>query len=279
MQGKTCLITGASSGIGEQTAYALADQGADLILVCRNQDKGVRVATQIHLRNRSSRVDVVVGDFSSLEQVRKVADEVLTMERPLHVLLNNAGVFNFRRTLTVDGHEEMFAVNHLAHFLLTNLLLERLKQTAGARVVTVGSGAHKLVKAINFEDLSFEHRFRPLHVYSHSKLANGLFGYTLAQRLQGTGVTSNVVDPGEVSTNLGVQNGWFGVLLKRLMSRFLQSPKTGAETSIYACSAPVLQGVSGQYLRNSGVGKARRWAMDDIAGDALWEKSAALVAQ
>lgn len=277
MRGKNCLITGASSGIGEQTAYALADQGAHLLLVCRDQDKGKQVVKRIRQRTGADRAKVVFGDLASLEQVRLIAKTVLALDQPIHVLLNNAGVFNMRRCLTVDGNEEMFAVNHLAHFLLTNLLLERLTQTQNARVVTIGSGAHKLVKAINFDDLSFEKRFRPLHVYSHSKLANILFNHTLSERLRGTGVTANVVDPGEVATNLGGQNGRLGAIIKRLMSTFLQSPKRGALTSVYACSSSELEGISGQYLRNRRIAKARPWATDEAAGNKLWELSERLV--
>lgn len=277
MCGKICLITGASSGIGEQTAYALAGQGAHVLLVCRNPDKGRRVVERIRQSTGHDRATVIVGDLANLAQVREIADKVQAMDCPLHVLVNNAGVFNISRRLTIDGYEEMFAVNHLAHFLLTTLLLDRLKQTKAARVVTLGSGAHKLVKAIKFDDLNFEKRYRPLYVYSHSKLANCLFGHTLAARLEGTSVTSNVVDPGEVSTNLGAQNGWIGKGLKQLMSLVLQNPAKGARTSIYACSSPELEGASGLYLRNAHLARPRPWVTDKVMGEKLWVQSESLV--
>lgn len=276
MHNKTCVITGASSGIGEQTAYALADQGANLLLVCRDHDKGARVAERIKHITGGSRAEVIVGDLASLDQVRDIAQNVLAQDRPLHVLLNNAGVFNFKRQLTIDGFEEMFAVNHLAHFLLTELLRERLVDTGNARVVTVGSGAHKLVKQINFDDLDFERNFRPLRVYSHSKLANVLFSHALAKRLEGTGVTANVVDPGEVGTNLGSQNGWLGASLKRVMSSLLRGPEKGAQTSIFACSSPKLDKTSGAYLRNSQIAQARTGKDDVAAGEKLWDVSTRL---
>jgi len=277
MRGKTCLITGASSGIGEQSAYALSDMGARVLLVCRNEEKGNLVAQRIRERTGEDLADVIVGDLASLTQVRRIAQVVIDRGRPLDVLLNNAGVFNMKRKLTVDGHEEMFAVNHLAHFLLTNLLLDLIKSTQGARVVTVGSGAHKLTRSINFDDLRFDQGFKALKVYSHSKLANVLFGHTLAARLTGTGVTSNVVDPGEVGTNLGGQNGILGTAIKNLMSVFLQSPTKGATTPVYACASPKLEGVSGQYLRHGRRTRARPWATDLAAGERLWAVSQQLV--
>ncbi len=276
MGNKTCVITGASSGIGEQAAYALAQEGVNLLLVCRDHDKGIRVAERINLAAGSPRAQVIVGDLASLDQVRDVAQNILAHDCPLHVLLNNAGVFNFKRQLTVDGFEEMFAVNHLAHFLLTELLRNRLVETGNARVVTVGSGAHKLVKGINFDDLEFAQNFRPLHVYSHSKLANVLFGQTLARRLEGTCVTSNIVDPGEVSTHLGSQNGWLGAILKRVLSPILSSPEKGAQTSVFACSSARLNGVTGAYLRNCRIAGAGKMKDDVAAGEKLWDVSTRL---
>ncbi|TCK99758.1 short-subunit dehydrogenase [Shimia isoporae] len=277
MRGKTCVVTGATSGIGEQTAYALASLGADLILVCRNRDKGRRVTERIRLATGEDRARLIVGDLADLAQVRMIAAAVRALDCPVHVLVNNAGVFNLSRRLTVDGHEEMFAVNHLAHFLLTTELLDLLQEAGGARVVTLGSGAHMLVKSINFSDVTFEDGFSALKVYSHSKLANCLFGHTLAYRLQGTGVTSNVVDPGEVSTNLGTQNGWIGWGLKHVLSLTLQNPVKGARTSIYACASHDLDGVSGVYLRNSKITNPRAWAVDDVMGKKLWEHSEELI--
>lgn len=277
LRGKTVLITGATSGIGEQTAYALAEMGAKLLLVCRDRDKGEVVAHNIRTHVGADLAKIIVGDLASLAQVRQISEVVLEQRQSLDVLVNNAGVFNMHRSITADGYEEMFAVNYLAHFLLTNLLLERIKKSNVARIINIGSGAHKLVKEINFEDLSFVNGFRPLKVYSHSKLANVLFNFALSDRLAGTGVTANLVDPGEVATNLGSQNGMFGSIIKKVMSYFLQSSENGAATSVYACSSSDLDGVSGQYLRKSAISEACDWATDRETARLLWETSEKLV--
>lgn len=273
MKGRGCLITGATSGIGAATARALADRGADLILLCRNRAKGERLAA----RMGAGSVHLIECDLARLDQVRAAAQVFLDLDRPLHVLVNNAAVFNIKRRVTGDGFEEMFAVNHLAHFLLTQLLLPRLRESAAARIVTMGSGAHKLVREMNFADLQFRQGFRPLRVYSHSKLANMLFSHELARRLDGSGVTANLVDPGEVATGLGRQNGGVTKLLLPLLHPFLRPPDKGAETPLHACCAESLQGVSGVYLRDCRIHTPRPWAADGEAARKLWWLSAEMV--
>lgn len=276
LTGKTCVLTGATNGIGLVTARELAARGAELFLVCRDRNKGQRVAEEIKENTGNERITLLVGDLSSLADVRQVAQSFVEQDKPLHLLLNNAGVFNIKRHLTVDGHEEMFAVNHLAHFLLTNLLLDQMKAAAPARIVNVASGAHMLVRGINFEDLSFEIGFRALKVYSHSKLANLLFNRQLAKRLEADRIAANAVDPGEVGTGLGSQNGWIGKLLQPAMKLFLQSPERGARTSIYACTSPQLNGVTGNFYRNCKAHTPKPWAADDNAAEQLWTISANL---
>ena len=273
LSGKTCMVTGATNGIGLMAARSLADMGAEVVLLCRDHAKGERVIADITARTGNRRITLLIGDLSSLEDVRRMARTFLEQDKPLHLLLNNAGVFNFKRTVSKDGYEEMFAVNHLSHFLLTNLLLDRLKASAPARIVNVASGAHVLVKGMRFEDLNFETGFRAMTVYSHSKLANILFTRELAKRLQGTGVTANAVDPGEVATGLGSQNGWLGKSVRVLMKPFLKSPEKGARTSIYVSTSPELEGVTGQYYRNSRPQEPRPWALDDAAAARLWTVS------
>ncbi|MEO9459112.1 MAG: SDR family oxidoreductase [Lentilitoribacter sp.] len=250
--------------------------GAEVHLVCRNQSKGESIVADIIAETGNDRIRLLTGDLSSLSDVHQIAQSFLEQDRPLHVLLNNAGIFNMKRVLSAEGHEEMFAVNHLAHFLLTNLLLDRMKATKAARVVNVASGAHKLVKEINFEDLNFETGFRALKVYSHSKLANILFTIELARRLKGEDVTANAVDPGKVGTGLGSQNGWIGKMLQPLMKLTLQTPEHGAKTSTYACVSPELEGITGQYYRNCKVYAPKPWATDDVAAQQLWDVSAKL---
>ncbi len=273
LSGKVCLVTGATSGIGRVAAHALADKGAELFLVCRSRAKGEHTAADILARTGNDQVTLLMGDLSSLGEVRHIAQSFLENDRPLDLLLNNAGVFNSKRKITADGHEEMFAVNHLAHFLLTNLLLDRLKASTPARIVNVASGAHMLVKGMNFEDLHYAEGFRALKVYSHSKLANMLFNRELTKRLDGRRVTVNAVDPGEVATGLGSQNGWLGAVVQMLMKLFLQSPEKGARTSIHACLSPDLDGVTGRYFRDCRERQPKPWAADDAAAERLWEIS------
>ncbi len=277
MKGKTCLITGATSGIGRITATALAARGADLILPCRDPAKGVRFAQELQRAHPGCDVKVIGCDLAALGQVQDAANQILATGKPLHVLVNNAGVFNFKRLLTEDGFEEMFAVNHLAHFLLTMRLLPLLAAAPNARIVNVGSGAHRMVKGLNFNDLNFETGFRALKVYSHSKLANGLFNTALAHRVGGANITANLVDPGEVSTNLAAQNGWLSTVLRVVMRRFLSTPEKGAQTSIYAACAPELEGVNNAYLRAQKIGSASPQATDLAASDRLWEVSCAMI--
>ena len=201
MKGRTCLITGATSGIGRATATALAGMGASLVLVARDRARGEETAAQIAQQTGNRAVTLLFGDLSSQAAVRRVAAEFLASEQPLHVLINNAGVVNLQRSVTVDGIETTFAVNHLAYFLLTNLLLDRLIGSAPARIVNVSSDAHKF-GPLDFDDLENTRRYRAMRVYGQSKLANILFTGELARRLAGSGVTANSLHPGAVATNI-----------------------------------------------------------------------------
>ncbi|TAI49786.1 SDR family oxidoreductase [Flagellimonas allohymeniacidonis] len=270
---KVALITGATNGIGLATAKALAQMGVELFLVSRNLEKGKKVSDEIKSETGNQRLHLLMGDLSSLASVRQIAQSFLSYNRPLHILLNNAGVFNLKRRITIDGHEEMFAVNHIAHFLLTNLLLNRIKACGPSRIINVASGAHMLVNQINFADLNFEKGFRPLKVYSHSKLANLLFTHELARRLEASTVTVNSVDPGEVATGLGTQNSFLGRVISRLMKPFLQSPEKGARTSVYVCTSPNVKDISGRNFRGCKEKKPKPWATNPEASKQLWEIS------
>lgn len=274
LQGKTILITGATNGIGKASALALARMGAELILLCRNPDKGEATRAEIARAVPDSKVDLLSADLASLAQVRKAAEEFLATNRPLHVLLNNAGLVMTRRELTVDGYETTFAVNHLAPFLLTHLLLDRLRASAPGRVVTVSSHAHRMIRGrIPLDDLMSEQRYRAFTVYGKSKLANILFTRELARRLAGSGVTANCLHPGVVATALGTNNGPFARFLTRVASPFLISPEKGARTSVYLCSSPDIEGVSGAYFANCKEVVPRPGARNDEDARALWELS------
>ena len=270
---KVCLITGGTSGIGLASARALAKMGAELFLVCRNPEKGQRVIDQMASETGNPKLNLLIGDLASLSEVRRIAQEFLKYEKPLHILLNNAGVYAMKRNLARDNLEEMFAVNHLSHFLLTNLFLDRMKLSSEARIVNVASGAHMLVRQINFEDLNFDNGFRSLKVYSHSKLANMLFTHELARRLADCNITVNSADPGEVGTNLGSQNGVFGKVISRLMKLFLQSPEKGAKTSVYLCTSDEVDGVTGKYFRNCREKEPKSWARNNKMAKRLWAVS------
>ncbi len=277
LKNKIALITGATSGIGLASAKSLAKMGAELYLVGRNAQKGEKVIQDIKSETGNKNIHLLLGDLSSLAEVRIIAQTFLSYNRPLHILLNNAGVYNSTRKLTIDGYEEMFAVNHLSHFLLTNLLIERIKLSGPARIINIASGAHILVKKINFEDLNFYNGFKSLKVYSHSKLANVLFTFELANILKGSNITVNSVDPGEVGTNLGSRNGLLGRIISILMKLFLQSPEAGAKTSVYMCSSSEVHEVSGKNFRNCKEKKPKPWATNKETAKKLWGISKRLV--
>lgn len=273
--GKTCLVTGATSGIGEAAAVALARAGAELVLVARSPARADATLARIRRAAPQAQLDVLYGDLSVQADVRRVAAEYAASGRRLHVLLNNAGLMMDRRTETADGIETCFAVNHLAPFLLTNLLLDRLRESAPARVVTVSSVAHRMAGPF---DLGWTQpgRYRPFHAYSASKLCNVLFTRELARRLEGTGVTATCVHPGNVATRFGQNTEGFFNWGTRLIERFRRSPEQGAETLVWLCAAPVA-GPSGGYFADRRERRPGRNARDADAARRLWDDSARLV--
>ena len=272
MKEKVCLVTGATSGIGEATAAGLATLGAHVLVHGRDNEKCERIVQKIKNDTGNDTVEPVCADFSSLAEVRALAKEVNARVSRLDVLVNNAGGSAPKRSLTHDGLEQTFAVNHLAPFLLTNLLLDQLKDSAPARIVNVSSALHRMAK-IDFDDLQSERRFRGMRAYGRSKLANILFTHSLARRLAGSGVTANAVHPGGVRTGLmGSGTG----LLPRLMGRFLLSPEEGARTSLYLSTSAEVADVSGQYFVKCAPAKTSPAAFDDDTADRLWQVSAQL---
>ncbi|MEZ5504048.1 MAG: SDR family oxidoreductase [Halioglobus sp.] len=270
MQGKHVAITGPTAGIGRVTSLELARRGAQLTLLCRSAEKGQALQEEI-VSIGALKPSVVLMDMAELASVRRAGEALLAAGKPLDVLLNNAGVINTTRKVTVDGFEETLAVNHFAPFLLTGLLLPRLLQTPGARIVNVASDAHAFVKGMNFEDMQADRNYRTFREYGRSKLANILFTRSLAKRLQGRDITVNCLHPGAVATSLGTQNGGIiSKLLPLLLKPFFRTPEQGALTSIYLCCSPDVAGTSGEYFVNSKRARPKPWACDDAAGDRLW---------
>ena len=273
---KVCLITGATSGIGKATAMGLANMGASVVMVGRDQGKGEAVMAEIKEKSANASVDLMLADLSSQEQIRRLADEFKEAYPRLDVLINNAGLFRSERITTADGLEMTFAVNHLAYFLLTKLLLDVLKASASSRIVNVSSGDHNN-GAIDFDDLQGEKGYKGAKAYSQSKLADVLVTYELARRLEGTGITANCLHPGAgVRTNFGSGvSGVFGLIVRALRP-FMISPEKGAETSIYLASSPEVEGLSGRYFVKKAEARSSDVSYDESRARRLWEVSAEL---
>jgi retinol dehydrogenase 14 len=276
MVGRTVLVTGGSRGIGRATALGLAKMGADLAIIGRDRGRTEDAAHEIRATG-GGRVDMFIADLSSQSQVRGLAEEVLQSLSRIHVLINNVGGYFNTRHATADGLERTFALNHLAPFLLTNLLLEKLKQSASARVVTVSSNAQASGR-IDFGDLQGEKSYSGARAYSQSKLANVLFSYELARRLKGTSVTANALHPGLVSTSFGAEDP---TTIQRIFVPFLRplmkSPAHGAAMSIHVASAPELEQVTGRYFANGHAKKSSEPSYDQATAARLWQVSADLV--
>jgi len=277
MQGKVCIVTGANSGIGKATALGLAQMGATVVMVCRSQDKGEKAQNEIKEKSGNDAIHLIIADLSSQASIRQLAENIQQRYQQLHVLINNAGAVNLRRRETTDGFEMTFAVNYLAPFLLTNLLLDKLEASAPSRIVNVSSESHQSGN-IKMDDLELEKGYRLMRAYEQSKLALVLFTYELARRLQGTGVTANCLHPGFVATNIG-QNGVGSVgrsITKLIFSTGI-SPEEGAKTSIYLATSPEIEGVTGKYFAKSIPIRSAPISYDETLQRQLWEESAKLV--
>ncbi len=276
---KTVIITGANSGIGLEAAVALAQQNAHVVIACRNPQKGEAAKAEIISRAGRGSATLMSLDLASFASIRGFAKAALDAYPAIDVLLNNAGVVMRTRSCTVDGFEQTFGVNHLGHFLLTSLLLERINTTPNARIVTVASHAHKFAKTgLNFDDLESVHGYKAMNVYGKSKLANIMFTNELARRIANTTTTANSVHPGFVASNFG-RNDRLGNVAMILAKPFALSPQRGALTSIYCCSDPAAQGVSGKYFYKCAPEEPTSFATDDAAAKRLWEISEQLIAK
>ncbi len=268
MAGKVCVVTGAGAGIGRAAATALARMGARVGMVSRSHERGEAARAQVVRESGSAAVDLFPADLSARNEVRRLASEIRERYERLDVLVNNAAVYTRERTLSPDGIELQFAVNHLAPFLLTGLLLDVLERSAPSRVVTVSSEAHRPVK-LRWDDLQGERRYRGLRAYGTAKLGNLLFTRELARRTAGTGVAANAVHPGVVGTEL-LFGGWAPL---RLLKRFMRTPEQGARVVVRLASAPELEGVTGRYFREEGEIRPSAAALDDEAARRLWRVS------
>ena len=276
LQGKLCLVTGANSGIGKSTALGLARKGARVVLACRDAERGEAAKHDIINKSNNSEVSLALLDLANLASVRSFANDFQQKFSRLDTLVNNAGIYSSKRVVTVDGFESTFEINHLAHFLLTNLLLELLKASAPSRIVNVSSEAQR-TGHINFSDLQGERNYGGWKSYPQSKLANVLFTYELARRLQGTGVTANCVHPGTVRTNFGRKNGGLMGVAVKAFAPFMLSPEEGAKTVIWLASAPELEHVTGKYFAKQSERKSSRESYDLQVAKQLWDVSSELV--
>ena len=272
MKDKVCVITGGTDGIGKAAAQALALQGARLLVHGRDPDKGARAIAEIKARSRNPNIEFVRADFGSLADVRRLAATIMQRTPRIEVLINNAGGMFSKRNLSKDGYEMTFAVNHLAPFLLTHLLLDTLKGSAGARIVTTASDAHRGA-ALPLDDSAATGKYSSMRVYGASKLANILFTRALAKRLEGTPVTATCLHPGFVRTNFVRDVPRWGRAIFALIARFARSPEKGAETLVYLAASPQVQGASGGYYFDCRLTQPAAAAQDDEAAERLWRVS------
>ena len=277
MNGKTVLITGASAGIGLQSAIGLAKLGAEVVMVGRDEARTAQAAELVKSQTGNQAVSYLLADLSSLKDVRKLAQEFKDKYKKLDVLLNNAGAIFLTHKVSVDGYEMSLALNHLNYFLLTDLLLDMVKAGPSGRIVNVASRAHYRGH-VNFDDLQSQHGYSGMQVYGTSKLMNVLFTYELARRLQGTNVTANCLHPGFVASNFATNNGWFVRIAMNFMGSRI-SVEDGAKCSIYLASSPDVQGISGKYF-NYDLKETRSSdeSYDEAEAKRLWDVSEKLVA-
>lgn len=275
--GKICMVTGANSGVGKYTALGLAKMGASVVMVCRDKGRGEAAQKEIIEASQNKNVELMLCDLSSQKAIRGLAESFKKEYKNLHVLVNNAGLMLGKRVLTEDRYEYTFAVNHLAYFLLTHLLLDMLKESAPSRIVNVSSMGHRFA-SIYFDDLQCEKKYSDMRAYNQSKLANIMFTYELARRLDGTGVTANCLHPGGVATNFGNDSSPIFRFLLSVGKKtfFFISPEKGAQTSVYLASSPDVEGVSGKYFDNCREKNSSRRSYNVDAQKRLWSISAEL---
>ena len=272
MKNKICLITGATSGIGQATAMALAQKGMTIIAAGRDEERCQKTVAKIKSETGSSNVDYLLADLSVQSQIRNLTEEFKSRYGRLDVLVNNAAAIHFFRRVSEDGIEMTFALNHLAYFLLTNLLIDILKASAPARIVNVASNSH-YGQHLDFDNLQLKRGYNPMRAYGRSKLCNLYFTYELARRLEGTGVTVNAMHPGFVRTNMAANNGWIVRLFLPLVHRNSLTPEQGASTAVYLASSPDVEGMTGKYFVHEQERASDPVSYDESAASRLWQLS------
>ncbi len=278
MTGKTVLITGATNGIGKEAARGLAKLGARVLIVGRDAQKCAQTVAELQSSTGNQAIEALRADLSAMSEVRRLADEVKARCPRLDVLLNNAGAYFDKRLTSADGYEMTFALNHLSYFYLTNLLLDLLKASAPARIVNVSSDAHRFAR-LNLINPHKPPVYSGFRIYGESKLANVVFTYELARRLEGTGVTVNAMHPGFVRTGFGKNNAGLISKLFGALQRFALTPEQGADTLIYLASSPEVEGVSGKYFTKRKAVPTSRASYDQTTWEALWTLSERLIAE
>jgi len=277
MKGRLCIITGANSGIGYHTAKGLAEKKATIVMVCRNLEKGQKALEEIKETTGSNSLYLMHCDISSMKSIDRFTREFRDRFTCLHILINNAGAAFSKRQETEEGYEKTIATNYLGVFKLTHKLLPMLREKTPSRIINISSGMHKTGK-VDFEDLMFEKRYKSMEAYATSKLIVTAYTYALAERLEGTGITANAVEPGFVATNLGANMGGFWDKLAFTIVRPMQiSAERGAETSIWAASEPELENITGKTFAKKTETKSAEITYDKDFQDRLWETTAKLL--
>lgn len=267
------LVTGANSGMGKATSIALAKMGADVVMLCRDQSRGEAALKEVKAQSGSQNVELMLCDLGSQKSIVDFCGIFRSKYQRLSILVNNAGVVLPGRHTTLDGFELQFGVNHLGSFLLTNLLLDLLIKSAPSRIVNVSSGAHK-IGHIYFDDVNLTNNYTVWRAYAQSKLANILFTYELADRLNGQGVTVNCLHPGAVATSMGInRDTGFGTLITSLLKPFFQTPEQGASTAIYLATSKDVEGITGQYFSRGKAIPSSKRSYNKAEAKRLWHLS------
>ncbi|MDX2305492.1 MAG: SDR family oxidoreductase [Microscillaceae bacterium] len=276
MKDKICVITGANSGIGKSMAKTIARKNARIVMVCRNLEKAEQTRQEIISETRNEAIDIFLADLSKQAEIRKVAEEIQSKYARIDVLINNAGLIaKSYRELTQDGLELTFAINHIAYFMLTNLLIDQVKASGKGRIISVSSEAHRFA-TLDLENLQLEKGYNNMKAYALSKLCNILFTRELAKRLQGTDIVANCFHPGGVATNFAQDASPWMRTLMNLGKPFLSTPDQGADTGVYLATNPEVGNISGEYFARRHVKLSSREARDELKAKRLWEVSAEL---
>lgn len=273
MNNKLCVITGANSGIGFETAKELAKQGAFIVMVCRSEDKAESAKQEILKETPEAGIDIVLCDFSSQDDIRRAAGDIKSKYQKIDRLINNHGFIAADYNETVEGLEETFGVNHIGYFLFTNLLLDQIKATEKARIINVASEAHRSASKFDINNLQLKDNYSTWKAYGNSKLFNILFTVELADRLKGSGVTANSLHPGVIASNFGSSSTFLVKFFWKIAGPFMKSNKDGAQTTIYLATSDEVEEVNGAYFKDSKVVAPTNQAFDKEAAEQLWAKS------